>query len=189
MVQTQEDVDDTWLEFNCTVQEIGDLSIYEPCYYASNMAYYHTLVELCAYDDWRVGDDYGMQNFFTYAKKNLRKKSVLSTALSMIQNFAFLAFESAFFHGSATDVGAAGDVKLNDLFTFLAYQVCIYFFLFHFYDAHFFWQKLLFTTTQAATSQLEPLDSSKIHDLSTDGRSLACLMVEMKDSFLFAILK
>ncbi len=60
LVQTQEDVDDTWLEFNCTVQEIGDLSIYEPCYYASNMAYYHTLVELCAYDDWRVGDDYGM---------------------------------------------------------------------------------------------------------------------------------
>ncbi len=77
-------------------------------------------------------------------QKNLRKNSVLSTALSMIQNFAFLAFESAFFHGSATDVGAAGDVKLNDLFTFLAYQVCIYFFLFHFYDAHFFLAKTTF---------------------------------------------
>ncbi len=107
----------------------------------------------------------------------------------MIQNFAFLAFESAFFHGSATDVGAAGDVKLNDLFTFLAYQVCIYFFYFIFVTHIFFWQKLLFTTSQAATSQLEPLDSSKIHDLSTDGRSLACIIIEIKDSFLVTILK
>ena len=107
----------------------------------------------------------------------------------MTQNFAFLAFESAFFHGSATDVGAAGDVKLNDLFTFLAYQVRIYFFHFMFITCTFFPANLLFTTTQAATSQLEPLDSSKIHDLSTDGRSLACIIIEIKDSFLMTILK
>ncbi len=65
-VKTAEDVGNGWYEFNCTVQELGGLSIYEPCYYASNMAYYHTLVELCLYNDWRVGDNYGGKLFKTY---------------------------------------------------------------------------------------------------------------------------
>ncbi len=64
--------------------------------------------------------------------ENCSKLTVLHTSqilffffavLSMIQNFAFLGFGSAFFHGSVTGVGGSCDVKLNDLFTFLAYQV------------------------------------------------------------------
>ncbi len=112
-----------WYEFNCTVQELGGLSIYEPCYYASNMAYYHTLVELCLYNDWRVGDNYGGKLFKTYCTAHQSDSFFFFAVLSMIQNFAFLGFGSAFFHGSVTGVGGSCDVKLNDLFTFLAYQV------------------------------------------------------------------
>ena len=62
----------------------------------------------------------------------------------MVQNYAYLAHGSAFYHGSNTDLGGACDVRLNDLFTFLAYQ--------------------------AATENLLPSDSSVIHDLSLKPR-------------------
>ncbi len=46
-------------EFNCTIQDKGDLPIFEPCDYSSNIAYYHTMLELCARDTWNIPSEYG----------------------------------------------------------------------------------------------------------------------------------
>merc|ERR1712156_911502 len=43
-----------WFEVNCTVQEYGQMSIWEPCNYASNLAYYHTVTEICARQEWNL---------------------------------------------------------------------------------------------------------------------------------------
>ncbi len=74
----------------------------------------------------------------------MRVLSFLIAVLAMVQNYAYLAHGSAFFHGSNTDLGAVCDVELNNLFTYLAYQM--------------------------ATQNLAPLNSSVIHDLSLQPR-------------------
>ncbi len=38
------------------------MSIFAPCNYASNIAYYHTAWEVCQHDSWNVGDEYGKSN-------------------------------------------------------------------------------------------------------------------------------
>ena len=48
-----------WFESNCTVQEYGQMSIWEPCNYASNLAYYHTVTEICARQEWNLPEDDG----------------------------------------------------------------------------------------------------------------------------------
>ena len=48
-----------WFENNCTVQSYGSMPIYEPCNYASNLAYYHTATEICAKNDWSLPSDQG----------------------------------------------------------------------------------------------------------------------------------
>ena len=48
-----------WFEVNCTVQEYGQMSIWEPCNYASNLAYYHTVTEICARQEWNLPLDDG----------------------------------------------------------------------------------------------------------------------------------
>ena len=58
--------------------------------------------------------------------------------------FAILAQGSAFMHGSQTRNGGAADVIINDLFAYVAYQ--------------------------AAVANVEPKDSSLIHDLSLTPR-------------------
>ena len=35
-----------------------NISIYEPCNYASNLAYYHVVTSICAYQDWSISDQY-----------------------------------------------------------------------------------------------------------------------------------
>ena len=49
------------MEVNCTVQEYGQIPIWEPCNYASNMAYYHTVTELCArrQETWSMPEESG----------------------------------------------------------------------------------------------------------------------------------
>lgn len=96
----------------------GQMPIYEPCNYASNIAYYHTATEICAREGW---------NFPEYQVK----------AIGM--TFAILGQGSAFFHGSETSNGGAADVRINDLFAYVAYQ--------------------------AAFEKVEPLDNSIIHQL------------------------
>ena len=63
----------------------------------------------------------------------------------MAMTFAILGQGSAFLHGSQTDNGAAADVRINDLFAYVAYQ--------------------------AAMKSVLPLESSIIHDLSLTPRA------------------
>ena len=93
-----------WFELNCTTQAYGNMPIYEPCNYASNLAYYHTVTEICAKAEWNVPEAH-------------------SKAMGMV--FAILAQGSAFLHGSQTSNGGAADSRINDLFTYVAYQAAI----------------------------------------------------------------
>ena len=49
-----------WFEYNCTTQEYGNMPITEPCNYASNIAYYHTVTEICAREKWTLQQDQGI---------------------------------------------------------------------------------------------------------------------------------
>ncbi len=53
-----------WFEVNCTTQEYGKVPIWEPCNYASNMAYYHTAIEICKRDEakWSLDDEWSKKN-------------------------------------------------------------------------------------------------------------------------------
>ena len=93
-----------WFESNCTTQVYGSMPIYEPCNYASNLAYYHTVTEICGKTEWSVPEDH-------------------VKAMGMV--FAILAQGSAFLHGSQTSNGGAADVRINDLFAYVAYQAAI----------------------------------------------------------------
>ena len=64
--------------------------------------------------------------------------------LAFMQTFAYLAQGSALLHGSQTELGHIADIRLNDLFAYVGYQ--------------------------AAVSNVKPLDSSIIHDLSLTPR-------------------
>jgi len=92
-----------WFEVNCTVQEYGQIPIWEPCNYASNMAYYHTVTELCA----RKKETWSMPEESVRAIKKA---------------FASLGVGSCFLHGSNTTVGEYSDVRVNDLFGWIVYQ-------------------------------------------------------------------
>ena len=54
-----------WFEKNCTVQEYGSMPIFEPCNYASNLAYYHTATEICAKKQWALPQEQGYLNLKT----------------------------------------------------------------------------------------------------------------------------
>ena len=44
---------------------------------------------------------------------------------AMAKSFAILGQGSAFFHGSQTINGGAADYRINDLFTYVAYQAAV----------------------------------------------------------------
>lgn len=48
-----------YVEWNCTLQEQGEIPVYEPCNYASNVAYYHSMLEVCMTDGWAMPEEYG----------------------------------------------------------------------------------------------------------------------------------
>ena len=48
-----------WFESNCTIQEYGQMPIWEPCNYASNVAYYHTATEICNRKQWNLAQNKG----------------------------------------------------------------------------------------------------------------------------------
>ena len=98
------DAQTRWFELNCTTQAYGNMPIYEPCNYASNLAYYHTSTEICGKNEWSVPD-------------------VHVNSMGMV--FAILAQGSAFLHGSQTENGKAADSRINDLFAYVAYQAAI----------------------------------------------------------------
>ena len=96
-----------WMEKNCTVQKYGNMSIWEPCNYASNMAYYHTFLETCSENhNWS----------FPIKSKN-----------AICKTYALLGFASSFFHATQTDNGGAVDVRVVDMIFFVAYQETVTF--------------------------------------------------------------
>lgn len=90
-----------WLERNCRIQEFGNVSIWEPCNYVSNLAYYRTTTEICARQNWRLPS---------------------TSVKAIIKAFASLATGSCFKHGSNTHLGDVADVRVNDLFGWIVYQ-------------------------------------------------------------------
>jgi len=85
---------------NETIGRYGILT-YEPCNYASNLAYYHSVTKICDYEDW-------------------------STTPEMQQNhmkaMSALAVGSAFMHQSYTYVGARFDNLMISLISYLGHQ-------------------------------------------------------------------
>ena len=47
------------------------------------------------------------------------------TVNAMAKTFAILAQGSSFMHGSNTNNGGSADVRINDLFTYVAYQAAV----------------------------------------------------------------
>jgi hypothetical protein len=63
----------------------GDLVVYEPCNYASNIAYFHSMTRLCDYQYWDQSDE----EYLVPIKRML----------------ATMAFSSSVFHASMTYLG------------------------------------------------------------------------------------
>jgi len=78
--------------------------IYEPCNYASNIAFYHSTTRICDYPDWSI--DAEQQN-------------------SLKRSFAALAFGSSMWHGSHTFVGYSFDNNMIAVISYLAHQASV----------------------------------------------------------------
>ena len=96
-----------WMEKNCTVQQYGNMSIWEPCNYASNLAYYHSFLETCS--------------------KNHNWSFPIKSKNAICKTFALLGFGSSFFHATQTDNGGIVDVRVIDMIFFVAYQETVTF--------------------------------------------------------------
>ena len=77
------------------------MAIWEPCNYVSNLAYDRLMVEMCLQEGWTFPP---------------------TTVSYIAQAFAINTFASSFMHGSNTHLGAAQDVRSNDLFPFIIWQ-------------------------------------------------------------------
>merc|ERR1719348_1658993 len=81
-------------EQNLTLQEYKNIGIYEPCNYASNLAYYHVVTMVCEHTEWNLPKDY---------------------QLAIAQTFTALTVGSAFWHGSRTALGVMADNRFIDV--------------------------------------------------------------------------
>jgi len=90
-----------WFENNCTRQAGVPMDIWEPCNYASNLAYDRLMVEMCLQQDWAFSHD---------------------TVAKIAEAFHIVTFGSSFFHGSQTHNGATQDGFSNQLFPYIIYQ-------------------------------------------------------------------
>ena len=95
----------SWLESNATAQDLYSILIYEPCNYASNIAYYHGANEICKNEG------------------NLQISEESSVAV--IQAFSYLGFGSSFWHGSVTDLGITMDIGFIDILAYVLHQASI----------------------------------------------------------------
>ena len=93
-----------WFENNATAQDNG-IIIYEPCNYASNIAYYHPATEMCQ------------------SRENLRISE--ESIIAIIQSFSFLGSGSAFYHGSCTQCGISFDANMISILSYAAHQASI----------------------------------------------------------------
>lgn len=91
-------------EYNVSTQSDG-VVIYEPCNYASNVAYYHDATEMC---------------------NNAGQLSMSrDSEVALIQTFSFLGWGSALWHGSHTVLGAVVDNRFIAILAYIAYQASI----------------------------------------------------------------
>ena len=94
----------SWHEYNPRTQDFHNMIIYEPCNYASNMAYYHDATEMC---------------------HNKNKLSMSRDSyVAIIQSFSFLAFGSSVMHGSNTRLGNL-DGHMIGVLSYAIYQASI----------------------------------------------------------------
>jgi len=92
-------------EQNATVQEFHNITIYEPCNYASNVAYYHVVTQMCQHTgEWSMPQDH---------------------VRALLQGFATLTQGSAFWHGSHTYLGNVADNRFIDIVAFVAHQASV----------------------------------------------------------------
>merc|ERR1711936_509573 len=93
--------DERWFEHNCTTQPGIEMDIWEPCNYASNLAYDRMVVEMCMQHSWTLPQQ---------------------TVNTVGKSFAILTFASGFYHGSETLLGERQDGMSNALFAYVIYQ-------------------------------------------------------------------
>ncbi|XP_018010700.1 uncharacterized protein LOC108668079 isoform X2 [Hyalella azteca] len=105
-------VDDVWGEYepgyyerNVTTTDVFNMTIYEPCNYASNMATYHPVTEICYRRD--LGSPFTLPLDYINAA---------GTA------FSELSMGSSFMHGSHTELGHQLDTKPIAVLAYLIHQ-------------------------------------------------------------------
>merc|ERR1719348_1866237 len=91
-------------EQNLTFQDYHNIGIYEPCNYASNLAYYHVVTMICDNTEWSLPREY---------------------TTAMAQAFTSLTVGSAFWHGSHTLLGNIADNRFIDVVSYLAHQASL----------------------------------------------------------------
>jgi len=91
-------------EQNLTVQQYHNIGIYEPCNYASNLAYYHVVTMICDNQEWSLPEEY---------------------TVAMAQAFTSLTVGSAFWHGSHTLLGNIADNRFIDVVSYIAHQASL----------------------------------------------------------------
>jgi hypothetical protein len=82
----------------------SNVTIEEPCNYASNVAYYHSATRICDYPNFSLPDD---------------------QISSLKRSFATLAMGSAFWHGSHTYDGYSFDNNMIAVISYLAHQASV----------------------------------------------------------------
>lgn len=80
------------------------MQVFEPCNYASNVAYYHSATRICDYPDFSVDD---------------------TNQLALKRSFTTLAMGSAFWHGSHTYDGYSFDNNMIAVISYLAHQASV----------------------------------------------------------------
>ncbi|XP_059085901.1 uncharacterized protein LOC131882685 [Tigriopus californicus] len=94
-----------YFEQNATQQIFHNITIYEPCNYASNVPYYHVTTQICDHWDlWNVPAD-------------------VRHALGTV--FASLGFGSSFWHGSHTYAGNVADNRVIEVLAYVVHQASL----------------------------------------------------------------
>ena len=93
-----------YLENNMTRYEYDGIEIFQPCNYASNVAYYHVYTSMQDYDKWNMDQ---------------------TTLKALEESYASLAYCSAFWHASQTLLGNVTDNRLIDLVSYIAHQASL----------------------------------------------------------------
>ena len=79
-----------------------EMLIMEPCNYASNIAYYHSVLRVCDYESWKYFDQ--------------------EAVVAIKRIFSTLAAGSAFMHGTHTSLGGCYDTSMIAVIAFIAYR-------------------------------------------------------------------